>query len=117
MNYEYTGKVLQVKDEETFGSGFTKQAFVVSDPDEKYPQEVEFVCIKDKARMLNEIRTGDKVTVNFNLRGREWNGKHYVNLEAWKVSRLGASQKPDTPKDDRQQDFNPEEVLDEEPPF
>lgn len=118
MNYEYTGEVLQVKDEETFGSGFNKQSFVVSDPEEKYPQEVQFECVKDKVQMLNEIRTGDKVTVHFNVRGREWNGKHFVNLEAWKINRLGASKKPEQPKDDRQQDFNPDDdTLDEDVPF
>lgn len=117
MSLEYTGKVLQVKAEETFGSGFNKQSFVVSDPEEKYPQEVQFDCIKDNVKMLNEIRTGDKVTVKFNIRGREWNGKHFVNLEAWKVSRLGEARKSSPPVDDRQEEFTPDDTLDEDVPF
>lgn len=118
MSYEFTGKVLQIKEEQTFGSGFNKQAFVVTDTDSQYPQEIEFEVVKDKVRLLNGIRTGDKVTVHFDLRGREWNGRHFVSLNAWKVSRMGETRKPQPEKDERQQEWNPDDELDEsEIPF
>lgn len=119
MSFEFTGKVLQIKEEQIFASGFNKQEFVVTDPEAKYPQEIAFVCMKDGVKMLNEIRTGDKVTVKFDLGGREWQGRHFVELKAWKVSRLGEQRQAEPPKDDRQQEWNPDgdDTLDSDVPF
>ena len=30
---------------------------------------------------------GQEVTVHFNLRGNEYNGKYYVNLQAWRLDK------------------------------
>ena len=41
---------------------------------------------------LDSFRVGDRVTVAFNLRGNEHNGRHYLSLAAWKIERVGAAQ-------------------------
>lgn len=112
--YELSGTVKEIFEEQTFGSGFNKREFVVTTDADKYPQEIKFECVKDKVEMVNKLKKGDKVKVSFDLRGREWQGKYFVNLNAWKVD-YGAA---DQAAGDEPPPFDPaDEILDEEPPF
>jgi single-strand DNA-binding protein len=47
--------------------------------------------------------------VSFNLRGNEFNGKYYVNLQAWKIEPLeGASDMQSQPASNTSQPIIPE---------
>ncbi len=35
--------------------------------------------------MLDSHKVGDTMTVHFNLSSREYNGKYYHNIDAWKI--------------------------------
>lgn len=110
--YELTGTVKEIFEEQTFGSGFNKREFVVTDEADKYPQDIKFECVKEKVELVNKLNKGDKVKVTFDIRGREWKGNYYVNLAAWKVESAGAASSDEPPP------FDPaDEILDEEPPF
>lgn len=85
MSYDLTGKVKLVFDAKTFGSGFTVREFVVTTPDDRYPQDVVLQFTNDKVSLLDNIQEGQEVTVSFDLRGREYNGRYFVNLNAWKI--------------------------------
>jgi single-strand DNA-binding protein len=85
MSYELSGAVKVVGDLQTFDSGFTKREVVVT-TDGKYPQDVKFECMKDKTALLDGVSVGEQVTVKFDVRGNEYNGKYYVSLTAWNVS-------------------------------
>ncbi len=83
--YEATGKILEIGETQTFSSGFQKRVLVIeTEADSKYPQQVPFEVVKDKCSELDLLSVGQEVTVTFNLRGNEYNGKYYVNLQAWK---------------------------------
>lgn len=111
--YELSGSVKAIFEEQTFGSGFNKREFVVTTDADKYPQDIKFEAVKDKVEMVSKLKTGDKVKVHFDLRGREWQGKYFVNLNAWKID-YGAADAPS----DEPPPFDPaDEILDEEPPF
>ncbi|MGB0793066.1 MAG: DUF3127 domain-containing protein [Opitutales bacterium] len=114
MSYQLSGTVKEIFEEQTFASGFNKRAFVVTTEAEKFPQDVQFECLKDKVELVRQLNKGDKVTVSFDINGREWNGKYFVNLAAWKIeSAAGAAASSDEPPP-----FDPaDEILDEEPPF
>jgi hypothetical protein len=85
--YELEGKVKVIEDLRTFPSGFTKREFVVTS-EERFPQDVKFECIKEKTEMLDGIQVSDPVKVSFNIRGNEYNGKYYVNLQAWRIEKV-----------------------------
>jgi hypothetical protein len=116
------GRVTVIKDEQTFDSGFNKRAFVISDGADKYPQELEFETVKDKTELVAALNVGDLVDIGFNLRGRGWKEKHFINLEAWKITVLeSASPEPRTeqaakaaPEGDG---FDLDDPLDEDVPF
>lgn len=89
MAYELTGTIKKIFDQQDFPSGFYKQEFVVT-TDEKFPQEVKLACLKEKVSALKEFKEGDSVQVSFNINGREWNEKYFVDLTAWKIESAGA---------------------------
>jgi hypothetical protein len=64
---------------------FSVREFVITTPDAKYPQEVIFQTVNDKMDIIAPYGQGQVVTVSFNVRGREYNGRYYNTLDAWKV--------------------------------
>lgn len=117
--FELSGTIKEVFEEQTFASGFNKRDFVVTTEDEKYPQDIKFECLKDKVSLVDGLNKGDRVTVSFDVRGREWKGNYFVNLAAWKIEKDGTNpEKGASEKSDEPPPFDPDdEILDEEPPF
>jgi len=87
MELKLNGKVKLILDLQSWDSGFTKREFVIS-TNEQYPQDVKLECIKDKTSLLDGLSDGDDVEVSFNVRGNEYNGKYYVNLQSWKLIKM-----------------------------
>lgn len=83
--YELNGKIKLINDTQSFPSGFTKREFVVTSGDDKYPQDIKFEIVKDKCAVLDNFSAGQNVSVSFDVRGNEYNGKYYVNLNCWKI--------------------------------
>lgn len=82
---EVSGLVKVIGEVESVGSnGFTKRQIVVGTT-EQYPQDIAIDFVKDKTDLLNNFKVGDSVKVHVNLRGSEYNGKYYVNLQGWKI--------------------------------
>mmetsp|Transcript_24107 Transcript_24107/g.37857 ORF Transcript_24107/g.37857 Transcript_24107/m.37857 type:complete len:167 (+) Transcript_24107:143-643(+) len=77
--FELEGTIKHIGEVQTFPSGFSKREFVIQ-TDEVYAQDVKFEVYKDKCSMLNEYALEDKVHVSFNIKGNNWQGKYYVNL-------------------------------------
>ena len=88
-DYQLQGTIKLINEVQSFNSGFTKREFVVTDQDDKYPQDVKFECIKDKCALLDGYSVGEQVNVSFNIRGNEYNGRYYVNLQAWRLEKVG----------------------------
>ena len=87
---ELEGKVKVIFDKQTFGSGFEKREIVVTTA-EQYPQDIKFEVYKEKCAILDNFKVNDEVNVHFNLRGNEYNGKYFVNLNAWKIDKGSAA--------------------------
>jgi hypothetical protein len=68
---------------------FSVREFVVTTPDAKYPQDILFQTINDKMDVLESLGVGQQVEVSYNVRGREFNGRYYNTLDAWKVEVIG----------------------------
>ena len=85
MNYNVKGTLEAIFEVQIFQSGFQKREFLVK-TDEQFPQIIKLELTKDKCSILDAFKQGQQVSVDFNLRGSEYNGKHYINLTAWRVS-------------------------------
>jgi len=87
-SFETEGTLKVIGGIQSFDSGFTKREFVVEVHDGKYPQMVKFECVKERTSLTNGMKLEDPVKVSFDIRGNEYNGKYYVNLQAWNLERL-----------------------------
>ena len=86
MAYDLTGKIKLIQEAKTFDSGFTKREMVVVVEDGKYPQEINLEFVQDKVSLLDNLQIGQEVTVTFDIRGREYNGRYFNNLQGWKIA-------------------------------
>ena len=89
MAYDLTGKIKIIQPVQTFGSGFTKREMVVIVEDGKYPQEINIEFVQEKVSLLDKLQVGQEVTVTFDIRGREYNGRYFNNLQGWKLTTHG----------------------------
>jgi hypothetical protein len=96
--YETSGKIKMIGEVQSFASGFTKREFVVTTAADKYPQDIKFDVVKDKCAMLDSFKPGDDVQVNFDIRGREYNGKYFVDLSCWKLQAADGAEPARSPQ-------------------
>lgn len=93
MAYEMKGTLIKMMDRQDFPSGFFKRDFVVRS-EEQYPQDVKFTLTKERVEVLDQFQEGQTVEVSFDIRGREYNGNYYVDLNAWRLKAAEASAAP-----------------------
>lgn len=116
MAYDLTGKIKLIQEAKTFDSGFTKREMVVIVEDGKYPQEINIEFVQDKAALLDSLHVGQEVTVTFDIRGREYNGRYFNNLQGWKI--VAAADAPNTTMDEQSPPFpSPSDFADDDIPF
>ena len=66
------------------GNNWQKQEFVIETM-EQYPKKVCANLWGDKLDMLETVNIGDTVKVSFSIESREFNGKWYTDIRAWKI--------------------------------
>jgi hypothetical protein len=97
---EVIGTLKTKFDTQKVSDRFQKREFVITtDANTPYPQHVSFQVTQDKCNILDQFNSGEEIKVQFNLRGREWNGpqgvKYFNTLEAWRIERVqGGNSQP-----------------------
>ena len=83
---EIKGIIQKIGETETFGAnGFQKRQLIL-ETQEQYPQQLPIDFVQNGCDLLDDFGTGREVTIGINLRGNEHNGKHYCNIQGWKIS-------------------------------
>ncbi|MBK8517915.1 MAG: DUF3127 domain-containing protein [Saprospiraceae bacterium] len=90
MTFEIEGNLHKKYDTESKSSSFQTREFVIS-TEGTYPQYVKFQLTQDKCGLIDTFNEGEKVKVSFDLRGREWQGKYFTNLNAWRVEKAASA--------------------------
>lgn len=90
MAYKATGRLHKVFDTEQKSASFQAREFVIEVADGKFPQMVKFQLTQDKCTLIDDYSEGEDISVDFDLRGREWNDKYFTNLNAWRIARADA---------------------------
>lgn len=91
MGYRAEGKIEKIFDTEQKSQSFQAREFVIEVEDGQYPQMVKFQLVQDKCSLIDDYNEGDTVEVEFDLRGREWQGRYFTNLQAWRISASSGS--------------------------
>ena len=111
MSFNITGTLRVKKEEQIVSDRFKKREFVLTDDSSQYPQFISFQVTQDRCPLLDTVKEGEKITVHFNLRGREWKSpqgetKYFNTLEAWKIDRGGQSGSTTEGNSNYEPDFN-----------
>lgn len=84
MSFKQEGKLIYKGEIETKGESFSVREFAI-ETDGQYPQKIKFQIVQDRCSIIDPFEIGQNLDVYFDLRGREWEGKYFTNLNAWKV--------------------------------
>lgn len=89
---EITGKIIAALEprggvSQRTGNSWKTQEFVI-ETHEQYPRKCVFnVFGEDRLREFN-IQVGEELTVSFDIDAREFNGRWYNDIRAWRVVRV-----------------------------
>jgi hypothetical protein len=97
MSMQVKGTLLQILKLESgvskAGKEWQKQDFVI-ETNEQFPKKVCFTLFGDKISLINGISEGSEIEVFFSVESRDFNGKWYHNINAWKIESGSAGNAP-----------------------
>ncbi len=76
------------------GNPWKIQEFVLETVGEQYPKKMMFSIFGEDKIQQAAINVGDVVTVSFDINAREFNGRWYNDIRAWRVSHDTAQAAP-----------------------
>ena len=101
MAMELEGRIarkLPVQTGTSARGAWAKQEFIFEYQEGSFPSQV---CMNvwgdDKVKELDKYQVGDKVKVSVNLSSREYNGRWYTDVRAWRIEPAGAAAPVQTP--------------------
>ncbi len=93
MALEIEGRIarkLNVQTGTSARGAWSKQEFIFEYQEGNFPAQICMnVWGEDKVRELDKYQVGDKVKVSFNLSSREFNGRWYTDVRAWRIEPAG----------------------------
>ena len=72
------------------GNSWQKQEFVIETM-EQFPRKICANLWGEKTAVLETLNIDDKIVMSFDLESREFNGKWYTDVKAWKVEAVSAT--------------------------
>ena len=116
---EITGKIIQVLEEKSGQSakgGWRKQEYILETQDQ-YPKKICFMVWGDKIDDF-AIKENQEIEVSIDIESREFNGRWYTDVKAWKVAQKGSpSQAPTDNSGPMPEDAPPEQEEFDDLPF
>lgn len=89
---EISGKIIQAFDKiegvSKAGNAWKKREYVLETHDQ-YPKKVFFNFFGDRVDQF-PLSVGEEVTISFDIESREFNGRWYTDIRAWKAEKGGA---------------------------
>lgn len=93
MNLEIEGKVIQLLEEQS-GQGrngpWVKQEVII-ETDDQYPRKICIAFWGDKAAVAKGLQVGERIKAGINIESREFNGRWYTDIKAWRVDKSGSA--------------------------
>jgi hypothetical protein len=98
MSLQITGKVIEILPEQS-GQGrngeWRKQEFILEIPGQ-YPKQV---CIVQWGENIDKfaVKNGETVTASIDIQSREYNGRWYTDVKAWRIDREDGAEQDGPP--------------------
>ena len=101
MALELEGRITQklpVQQGTSARGAWAKQDFIFEYQEGNFPTSL---CMNvwgaDKVSELEKFQVGDKVKISFNLSSREYNGRWYTDVRAWRIEAVAAQNNVQAP--------------------
>lgn len=91
-NRNLTGSIHELFPTVNVSATFRKREVVINYLENPmYPQYITLQFVQDRCELLDNYQKGQEVSIDFNLRGREWvapdgTKKYFNTLEAWRIN-------------------------------
>jgi hypothetical protein len=110
---ELTGKLIEllpeVKGTSSKGEWVKRDAII--ETLETYPKRVCISFWNDLIKVVTPLSTNTELTAHINIESREYNGRWYTEVKAWKVDVKGAK-----PAENKSETAAPEPIINDENP-
>ena len=93
------GKVIKVGEVQEFSEKFRKVEILIEQQDVKYDATIPLELINDTIEKLRDVSEGKIYEFSINISGREWKGRHFVSLRAWKAEECEGGEENPEPLD------------------
>ena len=89
---EINGKIVQVLDEQSGNgrNGVWRKRDYILETGGQYPKKICLTVWGDKIDQFG-MQMGDDVNVGVEIESREYNGRWYTDVKAWKVNKVGST--------------------------
>ena len=98
---EILGRLSELLPEQTgqgkSGNAWRKRSFIIETLDDQYPKKVCIDAWGDRIDSLSNTAIGDEISVSFDIESREFNGRWYTNVKAWKIDKKQAGNASNNP--------------------
>ena len=118
---ELSGKIIRLLPEisgESARGPWRKQEYIL-ETNAQYPKQVCFMAWSDKIDEF-AIKEGENLVVSVDIESREYNGRWYTDVKAWKIARTDNSVGNEPryfPEDPEAKKHEEPSILDDEIPF
>lgn len=114
--FKLKGEIKAINEEVQVTVKFKKKEFVLIDDSSQYPQFINFQLTQDRCALIDSYSVGQRISVDFNIRGREWtdktgNLKYFNSFDVWRLEAEGQNTMNDIPPIPDAFDGGDEEVL------
>ncbi|HEY0261849.1 MAG TPA: DUF3127 domain-containing protein [Chitinophagales bacterium] len=112
---QLTAKLIQVLPVQT-GNGkngqWKKQDIIVETAESQYPKKI---CISVWGDKISEnlLQVGTQLRISFDVESREFNGKWYTDVKAWKVEAASGGSSSSS----QETHYEPDPYANDQPPF
>ena len=112
-DFTFKGKIIAIgeKRQGTSSNGnWAVQEYTIQEEAEQYPMKMTFEVFGEEKINTFAIKEGESLTIHFRMDSKEYNGRNYNTIRAWKVEREAQAQPV-------QQKVSQNKKSNEEPPF
>lgn len=74
------------------GNAWQKRDVIVEEAGGQYPNSIAVTAFGDRVEKLNTFKVGDLVTVKFDAKAKDYNGRAYNNINLYDISLAQAQQ-------------------------
>lgn len=92
MSFEIVGKLLRKYPTESKSDKFQAREFVIEIQNGAYPEFIKFQLTQERCGLLDSYNEGEEIKVHFELKGREWQGKYFTNLNCWRLEQSSGTE-------------------------